>query len=299
VVNNHLRSYLEYLQHERGFSRHTILAYQNDISRLLEFLSSKRIELFSGVTKNLLRDFLGKSLETGLTRKSIARRIASLRSFFKFLYRRKLIEVNPTLSLVTPKLERRLPTFLDEQTIAQAIDAPAVDTWEGLRDKALLEVFYSTGIRLSELVGLNRIDIDFARKTVKVQGKGNKQRIVPIGRKALAALRQYFHKVVDAGVRQKIADRKVPVFITKRGERLYPVAVSRIVRKYLDRVSEAEKKSPHVIRHSFATHLLNRGADLAAVKELLGHESLSTTQIYTHVSTERMKQVYRQSHPKA
>ncbi|MCI0708441.1 MAG: tyrosine recombinase XerC [Ignavibacteriae bacterium] len=298
-MTNQLRSFLEYLELERGYSSHTVESYRNDLAQFLQFLSKRNVSALPEVTRHTLRDFLAESIDVGLTRKSVARRTASLRSFFKFLYRSKVIETNPTLSLVSPKVERRLPVFLDEKAIGQAVRISKNPGSEELRDTAILEVFYSTGIRLSELVGMNVGDIDFQRKTVKVRGKGNKQRIIPIGNKALEALQRYYVSLEESVPKQDIKRRSAPVFRTAKGHRIYPMAVGRIVRKYLDRVSEAEKKSPHVIRHSFATHLLNRGADLAAVKELLGHESLSTTQIYTHVSTERMKKVYRQAHPKA
>lgn len=298
-MTHQLDAYVEYLKHERTYSRHTVEAYRNDLSQFLQFLKDCRIAKLSSVTRNSLREFLGKSIERGLTRKSIARRIASLRSFFKFLYRRHVIKTNPALSLVTPKAERRLPTFLDERTAKRVVEAPELSNTEGKRDAAILEVFYSTGMRVSELVGLNTGDVDFTRTTVKIHGKGNKQRIIPIGSKALGALQKYFTALGEENETQGRVERTAPVFRTIKGRRMYPVAVSRVVRKYLERMSEVEKKSPHVMRHSFATHLLNRGADLTAVKELLGHESLSTTQIYTHVSTERMKKVYRQAHPKA
>lgn len=294
---NYLRSYLEYLEAERGYSSHTVLAYQNDLTQFLKFLERKKIASLDKVKKGTLRLYLGSCLEQGFTKKSIARKVASLRSFYKFLHRRKVLLTNPTLTLLSPRVERHLPTYLDETTMMRAVEAPESTDKDGLRDSAILELFYSTGIRLSELVGLNINDVDFERKTLKVHGKGNKERIIPIGRKASDALRRYL--TATEKERSSASDKRRPLFLSRRGERIYPVAVGRIVKKYLDRVSEVEKKSPHVIRHSFATHLLNRGADLAAVKELLGHESLSTTQIYTHVSTERMKKVYRQSHPKA
>jgi tyrosine recombinase XerC len=296
LVHSHLRSYFDYLTAERGYSAHTIAAYRNDLKQFVEFLQQQGIESFDSVTKNILRLFLAHSLEEGLGKKSIARRVASIRSLFKFLHRQRVVRTNPALTLLSPRVERRLPTFLDEQTMQNVVEAPDVSLPEGKRDAAILELLYSTGIRRSELIGLRISDVDFTRKTLKVQGKGSKQRIVPVGSTALRALRAY----LDVE-RKKYppADPQAPLFVTSRGERLYPVAVHRIVNKYLARVSEVEKKSPHVIRHSFATHLLNRGADLTAVRELLGHESLSTTQIYTHVSTERMKKVYRQAHPKA
>jgi tyrosine recombinase XerC len=295
-VHNHLRLYLGYLAVERGYSPHTISAYQNDLNQFVDFLRQQGIDSFDRVTKNILRSFLAHSLNKGLGKKSIARRVASIRSLFKYLHRQRVVHRNPALTLLSPRVERRLPTFLDEQTMRNVVEAPDVTLPHGKRDAAILELLYSTGMRRSELIGLRISDVDFTRKTLKVQGKGSKQRIVPVGSTALQALRKYLE---EERRWSSPADPHAPLFVTSRGERLYPVAVNRIVYKHLARVSEVEKKSPHVIRHSFATHLLNRGADLAAVRELLGHESLSTTQIYTHVSTERMKKVYRQTHPKA
>jgi len=293
-----LSFYREYLEAERGYSPHTILAYYTDLSQFLQFLEKRKIHSLTKVKKETLRQFLGSCFENDFTKKSVARKVASLRSFFRFLHRRHHIQANPTLTLITPKVERRLPTFVDEAAMMRAVEEPSGSAYEDLRDAAILEVLYGTGIRLSELIGLNGDDVDFVQKTVKVRGKGNKERVIPIGKKALAALERYR---LALGPQFSKESRKIrqALFVTRRGERVYPVAVRRIVRKYLDRVSEVEKKSPHILRHSFATHLLNRGADLAAVKELLGHESLSTTQIYTHVSAERLKRVYDKAHPRA
>lgn len=295
-MHKELHSFLMYLETERGYSPHTVSAYQNDLTQFLQFLEQEKIFSLDQVNKSTLRSFLGNSLQEGYSKKTVARKVASLRSFFRFLHRRNVIHSNPTLTLLSPKVERRLPTVLDEATMKRVVESPDPTVEHSKRDAAILELFYSTGIRLSELIGIKISDIDFARKTLKVQGKGKKQRILPLGSKAIEALERYLH---EERVVRRLESRAAPLFVTDRGEPMYPVAVYRIVRKYLDRVSEAEKKSPHVLRHSFATHLLNRGADLAAVRELLGHESLSTTQIYTHVSTERMKKAYRQAHPKA
>ncbi|HLF19896.1 MAG TPA: tyrosine recombinase XerC [Bacteroidota bacterium] len=296
-MSDHIRSYLEYLESERGYSAHTLQAYENDLTQFSHFLDDLGISSVQSVKKGTVRSFLGSLLETGSAKKTVARKAACLRSFFKFLQRRDVIRENPTLTLISPKGEKRLPTYIDEKTMQSALEFTD-DSPEGIRDGAIMELLYSTGIRLGELIGLRLNDLDFARKTLKVYGKGNKQRIVPVGGKAIEAVRRYLKSKPSTEV---IGGKQAtqPLFKTASGKALYPVAVSRIVRKRLDRVSEVEKKSPHVIRHSFATHLLNRGADLLAVKEFLGHESLSTTQIYTHVSTDRMKKVYRRSHPKA
>lgn len=289
-----IRTYQEYLGAERNYSFHTLEAYRNDLGQFVGFLSSHNVNAWTSVRRETLRAYLRTLVEAGISKKSIARKVASLRSFFKFLRRTNVIPSNPALTLLSPKLDRKLPVYLDESAADRMLSLPDRSTPEGRHDAAVLEVFYSTGMRLSELVGLNCGDIDFAGGTVKVRGKGRKERIIPLGRKAAAALSRY----LASGDRSDHGPNS-PLFCTQSGKRTYPMAISRLVRQYISSVSEIEKKSPHVIRHSFATHMLNRGADLRAVKELLGHESLSTTQVYTHVSTERLKKVYRQSHPKA
>ena len=288
-----VRVYLEYLEVERNYSPHTVRSYAGDLQQFTSFLQQSRHQSLSQLRKETLRLYLRSLVERGLSTKSISRKIACLRSFFKYLCRRNIVEANPTVALVSPRVERPLPVFLDENTTAKLLEVPDVSTAEGKRDSALLETLYSTGIRLSELIGLNVPDVNFIQGTIKVRGKGRKERIVPIGKKAVEALRAYL------AVRRKEKGASGPLFALTDGRRCYPMAVQRVLGKYIAAVSEIQKKSPHVIRQTFATHLLNRGADLRAVKELLGHESLSTTQVYTHVSTERMKKIYRQSHPKA
>jgi integrase/recombinase XerC len=294
-----VRKYLEYLEIERNYSAHTILSYETDLFSLVKFLRSEGIESFSNVHKDKLRAFIGYLLDNGFNQRSVARKIASLRSFFKYLRRQNIIEGNPTLVLITPKVGKRLPVFLDEQSIQNLLASPDGKQPNGKRDIAILELFYSTGIRLSELIDLTMDDLKLKEGVIKVRGKGRKERIVPIGRKAAAAIEEYLdkRKSITTNLHQK--NCVTPLFITSKNEKMYPQLVGRLVKKYIGRISEIKKKSPHVLRHTFATHLLNRGADLRAVKELLGHESLSTTQIYTHVSSARMKKVYESAHPKA
>ena len=294
-----VRSYLEYLEKERNYSPLTIQNYEIDLRRFLEFLRREHIDSLRSVNRNALRSFLGTQLDEGYKRRSLARKIASLRSFFKYLNRKRIIDSNPAVSLVSPKGEKRLPQVLDETSIHRLFDIPDTSTMEGKRDKAILELFYSSGIRLSELVGLNVKDVSFVNSSIKVSGKGRKQRIVPVGRKALDAIRTYLQERNKGGNHTNGAMKSMPLFTLPNARRIYGGAVTRLVKRYISVVSEIEKKSPHVLRHTFATHLLNRGADLGAVKELLGHESLSATQVYTHISTERLKKVYQQTHPKA
>lgn len=297
-MQNLVRKYLEYLEVERNYSPNTILSYETDLVEFTSFLKKDGVSTVTEVGKETLRAFLGSLLERGFSKRSLARKIAALRSFFKYLKRQNAILFNPALSLITPRVEKKLPSFLDERSMQLLLDAPDRSTPRGKMDAAILELFYSTGMRLSELVNLDVEDVDKSGGEVKVMGKGRKERILPLGSKAHTAIEQYL-QVRPSSPGMGSRSKNQPLFVTRRGERIYPQAVGRIVRRYIDRVSEIDKKSPHILRHSFATHMLNRGADLKAVKELLGHESLSTTQIYTHVSTARMKNVYEKAHPKA
>ena len=294
-----VRSYLEYLEIERNYSAHTILSYETDLLRLVQFLRREGINSFNHVHKEALRAFIGSLLDEGFSQRSTARKIASMRSFFKYLRRQKIIDGNPALVLITPKVGKRLPSFLDEESVQRLLSLPDRSTPNGKRDAAILELFYSTGMRLSELINLNIGDLKQEEGLIKVRGKGRKERIVPVGRKALSAIDDYLHEKKELSAKTLIKADERPLFMIEEGRRMYPQAVGRMVRKYIGAVSEIEKRSPHVLRHSFATHMLNHGADLRAVKELLGHESLSTTQVYTHVSSARMKKVYEDAHPKA
>lgn len=302
-MQEYIGKFFSYLKSERNYSPHTLASYEDDLRQFTQFLakhlgdSEFSLARIDNVT---LRLFLGELMEQGFSKSSIARKVACLKSFFRFLSRQKIIETNPALLLKSPKLDKRIPQVVSEQAADALMNQPDISTPEGMRDRAMLEMFYSTGIRLSELISLNWQDVNFADSTIKVTGKGNKQRIVPVGRKAVRALRDYSAsrtRLLDAQCRDQT--NGAAVFITKRGKRLSPKGVNVLMNRYIGRVSEVSKKSPHVLRHSFATHLLDRGADLKAVQQLLGHESLSTTQVYTHVSVERLKKIYAQAHPKA
>jgi integrase/recombinase XerC len=298
-MHTSVRSFLEYLEVERNYSVNTIRSYEADLHQFITYLDSNHIHSLDNVRKPLLRSYLSSLLETGLAKKSVARKIASLRSFFRYARRHKITTTNPTLTLVSPKLDKRLPSYLDEPATKRLFNSVDTKSPEGRRSAAILELFYSTGMRLSELIDLNVDDLDFPQGVVKVTGKGSKQRILPVGRRALEAVEEYLKDRRSVFLKSSPDREESALFVTSKGVRFYPQAIIRMVKSMIGEVSEIEKRSPHVIRHSFATHLLNRGADLRAVKELLGHESLSTTQVYTHVSTEQLKKVYRQSHPKA
>jgi len=298
----YIKKYLYYLSSERNYSSHTVSAYEGDLNQFYEFLKRH----FSGmpfkvanIDQVTIRLFLGDLLEDGRSKSSVARKLVAVRSFLKYLVKLNVIKHNAGLNVVSPRLPKKLPYFLDEASVERMMAIPDCSVMEGLRDRAILELLYSTGIRLAELIQLNLDQVDFMNDTIKIFGKGRKHRIVPIGRKAREAIKQYLkERDKKLYVIIKEEDRKA-LFLSARGKRMYPKGIFRIVNKYISAVSEIEKKSPHVLRHTFATHLLNRGADLRAVKELLGHESLSTTQLYTHVTVNRLKRIYNQAHPKA
>lgn len=282
---------MNYLKVEKNAAAHTITNYTIDLNSFGVFLGGKDM---ADIDLLVLRRFLAEMRAKNYSKRTIARKLASLRSFFKFLYREGYIKTNPISAISTPKLDKKLPIFLDVEKIVKLIQAPDDRSVPGMRDKAILETLYSTGIRVSELVGLDLGDVDFISGVVKVLGKGSKERMVPIGEPALVAIRRYVSKRPGPAAKDKDA-----VFLNKSGRRLTDRSVRRIIDKHIKTCSIEEKISPHSLRHSFATHLLDRGADLRSVQELLGHMNLSTTQIYTHVTTERLKSVYDKAHPRA
>ena len=282
---------MRYLEIERNASKHTIINYSIDLNSLKDFAGETPVEKIDYV---MLRRYLVILKEKNLSKVSVARKIASIRSFFKFLCREGIVKTNPATSLSTPKRDKYLPKFLDEADVVKLIESPEGEGEAALRDRAILETLYSTGIRVSELVGLNINNIDQIGGVVKVYGKGKKERIVPIGERALQAVRQYLRKR-----RYGESDEGKALLLNKSGGRITDRSIRRIINKHIVKTSIKEKISPHTLRHSFATHLLNHGADLRSVQELLGHANLSTTQIYTHVTTERLKSAYEKAHPRA
>jgi tyrosine recombinase XerC len=282
-----IERFVRYLEIEKNYSGHTVLNYRLDLDDFLKFLGESPIE---SVDYLLLRKYLALLKEKKLGSRSMARHLSALRSFFKFLTREGFLKSNPILSVASPKLDKHLPQFLTEEEVFRLIDSSLPKDEMGLRDRAILETFYSTGMRISELVGLSEDDLDFIGGVVKLKGKGKKERIAPIGDKAISSLREYLEK------RKK---QTSAVFLNKRGTRITDRGVRNIVGKYLKLSGMKPGVSPHTLRHSFATHLLNRGADLRTVQELLGHANLSTTQIYTHLTTEKLKNVYDKAHPRA
>ncbi len=297
--------FLRWLGSERNDSPHTVKAYSRDLAAFAGFLDGYYGSLawkWVGVDRLAVRGFLAEGQRRRWSKRSMARALSAVRTFYRFLNLHHGIEVNPARAAASPKLDRRLPGYLDRAAIARLFALAEARAGEGTlqarRNRAILEVFYSTGTRLAELVGLNVDDLDLVSDQVTVRGKGKKERIVPIGRPAVQALRQYFPRRDEVLREAKQPDRRA-VFVGARGRRLTARAVQLVVRKFLDAVREGQDVSTHSLRHSFATHLLDAGADLRAVQELLGHASLSTTQIYTHTSVERLKKVYHQAHPRA
>ncbi|MEE8360387.1 MAG: tyrosine recombinase XerC [Candidatus Omnitrophota bacterium] len=287
MIDRYIDKFVNYLTIEKNFSGHTIINYTYDLKGFSSFLGDKPLE---SVDYLMIRKYLAALRSREYKKKSVARKLSALRSLFKFLYKEGHIKSNPLSTISTPKQDKNLPHFLDTASVVKLIEsADAKDPW-GARDRAIMEILYSSGIRVSELVGLDIEDVDFIGGVVKVMGKGKIERICPIGDEASNSLRSYL------GKRPK---KNKALFLNKAGGRLHDRSVRRIIDKYIKKISLKEKISPHTFRHSFATHLLDRGADLRSVQELLGHKNLSTTQIYTHITMERLKAVYDKTHPRA
>lgn len=292
-------SFLKYLQFEKRVSHHTILAYQNDLNQLQKFLQTTFPDLsVHQADHGVLRSWLVSLIENGIEPRSVNRKIATLRSFYKFLLREEHISTDPTPKIKVLKTRKSLPGFVKEGELNKALDSPQIafeKNFEGHRNRLILEMFYVTGIRLSELLQLKDEWVDVRNKTLKVLGKRNKERIVPFGPNLVSLIKAYRE------ARNKEVDKKNHsyFFVTSEGTRCYPMMIYRLVKLYLDQNTTAEKRSPHILRHTFATHLLNNGAGINAVKDLLGHASLAATQVYTHNSIEKLKKVFEQAHPKA
>ena len=275
---------------ERNASECTRRNYHDDLALFMRFLGPRSLR---GVTPLDVRRFLAEQSTKAYAKRTIARRLSCVRSFFRFLCRDGVLKRNPAAVVPSPRLERRLPTFLDGIQILRLLEAPDGSRWQGARDRAILETFYSTGMRVSELAGLNLEDVDEISGTVIVRGKGKKERLCPIGKTALAAIQRYLAR------RPKKLKVPYAVFVSQKLTRLTVRQVDRLLQRYVKQAQLPAAISPHSLRHTFATHLLDRGADLRSVQELLGHQSLSTTQLYTHVTPQRLKKVYDQAHPRA
>jgi len=290
-----ISEFCEYLSHQKRYSSHTVSAYKKDLEQFEQFLySDYQIESFTQASSPIIRSWIVKLIESDISSRTINRKISSLKSFYKHLLKNGIIKKNPLLKVTTPKTAKRLPVFVGENEITDLfteIDFP--ENYEGYRDNLILELFYATGIRLSELVSLELNSIDYHNLTIKVLGKRNKERIIPIGTKLKLKIDNYINQ------RKKIETSDSQLFLTKVGKKIYPKLVYRVVKHYLSLVTTNSKKSPHILRHTFATHMLNNGADLNSIKEILGHSNLSATQVYTHNTIEKLKNIHKQAHPKA
>ena len=290
-----LQSFLDHLKYERRYSQHTIIGYRTDLEQFFAYRASQfESPGLSAISSMMIRSWLAELKEDEIAARSINRKISSLKSFFKYQLKIGALEQTPMTTIVSPKQGKRLPVFVEEKSMEQLFSPELYEEgWQGRTERLVLMLFYHTGMRLSELVNLKYSQLDGAQSQLKVLGKGNKERIIPVSRELASELQQYQS---DKTGELAMADR---LFVTEKGKPLQPRSVYAFVKAKLGAVTTVQKKSPHVLRHSFATHLMNNGADLNAVKELLGHSSLAATQVYTHNTIEKLKEVFKKAHPKA
>lgn len=294
-----LSRFFSYLQYEKRYSVHTLTAYRIDLGQFFEYIKSEYdSEDITTVTHFFIRSWIVSLIDAKVTPRSVNRKITALKSFFRFLLKEKVLETNPMVKIQSPKVGKKLPAFIDENKMQSLFNEIVFEEgFAGSRDKVILELFYGTGMRLSELVNLKDSDINFSNQHIKVLGKRNKERIIPISGNLKEVLKKYIAErnewITSSGATVTL------LFVDNRCNKVYPKFVYRLVRKYLGQITTGDKKNPHVLRHTFATHMLNNGADINAVKELLGHSSLAATQVYTHNTIEKLKNIYKQAHPKA
>jgi integrase/recombinase XerD len=300
MMDTSIHVFLSYLRVEKGLSQNTILAYGRDLKRFAVFLATRRKNMVDAVDREDVVDFLSHLYKQKLDSRSVSRYLVSLRSFFKYALAEELVRKDPTENLESPKIRQSLPSYLRKEEVERLMSAPSPNTPVGLRDRAMLEVLYSTGLRVSELLNLRISDMDMRMGCVRCIGKGDKERLVPIGRKAIAAVEAYL-----AGARPKLLRWGAPpphnhvLFLTVAGRRLSRITIWKILHDYGVKLGLRGRLTPHKLRHSFATHLLEGGADLRSVQLMLGHADIATTQIYTHVVEERLKEIYKAHHPRA
>jgi integrase/recombinase XerC len=293
-----IQSFIDYLKFEKRYSAHTIRSYQDDLVQFFDFLDTQFGKLtLKEVSSSFVRSWLASLKDNDVTARTINRKISTLKSFFKFQLKQGKIENTPMGNIISPKISKRLPVFIKEKDLVDLTKALNTNTedWDGLNTKMLITIFYSTGMRLNELINLKEKQVDFSRKQLKILGKGNKERIIPAGADLLVVIKDYINE------KRKVFEKSDDaLLVSSKGKKLYPKYAYNLVREILTvEVKTLDKKSPHVLRHTFATHLMNNGANLDAVKELLGHASLASTQIYTHNTIEKLKNVYKKAHPKA
>ena len=298
-MSDHVARFLLRMRAARGLSAHTLRAYEVDLRQFRTFLEMERRPDPTAVDNLLVRKFLAQLRAAQYSRATVVRKLASLRTFYRFLCQEGLCEANPIAAARSPRMQRRLPEFLTGTEIAHLLDAPDASTLQGLRDRAILETLYSTGLRAAELVALDVVDVDWVAEVVKAMGKGGRERLAPLGRYALEVLRKYLSARGIPPLRAPFT--RAPLFINRFGGRLTARSLQRILAKYVKAVPALGRRhiSPHTLRHTFATHLLNAGADLRSVQELLGHRNIVSTQIYTHLTTESLRRIYEKAHPRA
>ena len=300
MIDTTVHVFLSYVRVEKGLSQNTILAYGRDLKRFDEFLTARKKKKIEEVNREDIVDFLSSLYKQKLDSRSVSRYLVSLRSFFKFALMEELVRVDPTENLESPKIRQSLPTYLRKDEMERLMEAPNIATPFGLRDRAMLEVLYSSGLRVTELLNLRISDVDLRSGYVRCIGKGDKERLVPIGRKAISAVEAYLN-----GARPKFVRSGAPpqhsqiLFLTRASRRLSRITIWKILHDYGIKLGLRGRLTPHKLRHSFATHLLEGGADLRSVQLMLGHADISTTQIYTHVVEERLKEIYKAHHPRA
>ena len=294
---SHKESFLQFLQIEKRYSPHTVRSYLNDLDQFYSCLSTLgHSDDITGVTSYDIRSWIVSMIDNGYSTSSVHRKISCLRVYFKYLRKEGIIKSDPLEKVVLPKRKKHIPVFVEEEAMSKLLDNDSFgDDLAGIRDRTIIEMLYLTGMRRAELIGLRSNDVDLSECSVKVTGKRNKQRIIPLVKPFIPHLKEYI-KLRDENTQ---AEKNGWFFITDKGNKLYEKYVYNIVNRYLAMVTTIEKKSPHILRHTFATHMLNRGADLNSIKELLGHANLSATQIYTHNTFEKLKKVYKQAHPRA
>jgi integrase/recombinase XerC len=291
-----LERFTQYLQFEKRFSPHTIVAYKKDLQQFTEFIKLYGLD-FSSVKHQHIRSWVVELMDDAMGAKTTHRKLSAVRSFYKFLIRENLVESDPTLQIRAPKVPKRLPVVIEESKLNNMLDSTEVfpENFNGLQERLIIELLFGTGIRLAELLSLKDGDVNIYEQSIRVLGKRNKERVIPVNVSLMNLIKQYIREKKD----QKFDNNCLALIVTKEGKAAYSKFVYRIVKKYISLISTHDKKSPHVLRHTFATSLLNHGADISAIKELLGHASLAATQVYTHNSVERLKSIYKQAHPKA
>lgn len=292
-MNDSRDSFLQYLQFEKRLSAHTLTAYSTDLKQFYDYLQiNYQIKELSEINHSLIRSWIVSMMEQKITSRSVNRKITVLKTFYKYLLRQKVVSENPMLKIQSPKTSKKLPVFIEKEKMDILLDNIDFDNdEEGIRNKLIIEMFYSTGMRLSELINLKQKDVDLNSGQLKVLGKRNKERIIPFNNELKKKIEEY--------LRSKQGKTDETLFVTVEGKKMYEKLVYKIVKQYLSLVTTIDKKSPHVLRHTFATQMLNNGADLNSIKELLGHANLSATQIYTHNTVEKLKNIHKQAHPKA